>query len=469
MQRLTSKTDNTRQAKSTGPSVRWKRNPHLAFAGFLMLVLAAVGCASAQPTSTPVSPTLTPVQSTPTQQPTDVRPTASITPTLLPSTTPSPTATIVPSATPEGLFYANTFDGPSAGLEDWIVYAEASFPRHENKDPAYTFAIDPLQKLVLGSTTPEPLYVLYDQLLPEASQGIASEMEFMGEGEASLALICRYTQAAWYELGITNGGHWTISLVQGSTTAGLQHTVLAEGDSTTILPGKNKIEASCLGEALTLSVNGKQVGSATDGTVEAGRIAGLLYQDSGVGDSQADLTSFVVSGPDGKNYLDLQASMNSFYFHTWKFLVSAGTPGELSALFEPKATIITEDGRAKITTNRPMRWIGLYPQVLPYNVDISVDVDVERTDPFEFYNDQGIGLVCRWWDKPAAYIDQNTGGYVLWLLRTYVIVTPFQVDEFGHALSVGTAEWSDHSSFIKLLEGTKHTLKARCWNDRIDF
>jgi hypothetical protein len=96
-------------------------------------------------------------------------------------------------------------------------------------------------------------------------------------------------------------------------------------------------------------------------------------------------------------------------------------------------------------------------------------VEVERTDPFEFYNDQGIGLVCRWWDKPAAYIDQNTGGYVLWLLRTYVIITPFQVDQFGNARGVGTAEFSDHTSFVKLLEGNQHHLMARCWNDRVDF
>ena len=392
-------------------------------------------------------------------------PTATPTQTAIPSITPIPSATFTPSPTPEGLFYANHFEGADAGFDDWIIHNIVYSPRYEHSNGPYTFSVNEQRKLVFDSTTSESVYAIYDALLPAANQIFSTEMEFKGTGNGSLSLICRYSEAGWYEMGISSSGHWHITLAQGNPrSAGIQRTTLVEGNSAAIIPGANKVEASCLGDLLNLSVNGELLGSAEDGVIVGGRIIGLAYQEDPPGNISVEINTLIITDPDGKNYLELRSGLASFNNYIDKFASSAGRPPEVSALVEPKASVVTDSGRGKITTNRPMQWIAIYPQELPYNVEVSVDVDVERFD----YN-QGIGLVCRWLDQPATYSDQNTGGYVLGILKTYVIVTPFSVDEFGNAQGVGTAEFADHTSFIKLLEGNKHHLMARCWNDLVEF
>lgn len=383
----------------------------------------------------------------------------------LPSETLTPTLAITPTSTPEGLFYANHFEGADAGFEDWVIYEIPFLPRHEHNNPAYTFAKNEQKKLVIDSITSEPIYALYDLLLPATNQVISTEMEFKGAGSGSLSMVCRYSGTGWYEIGISSDGHWQITLAQanGESTE-IQRTILAEGDSTAITPGANRFEVSCLGNELNLTVNGELLGSAEDSTVEEGKVIGLVYQEDPAGEVSVELTSFVVTDPDGKKHLDLHAEVDSFYFYIWSFASFTGKPGELPALLKTEVNMETETGWGKITTNRAMRWLALYPQELPYNIEVSVDVDVERRD-----YDQGIGLVCRWLDQPSTYSGQNTGGYVLWLLQTYVIVTPFSVDEFGNVQSAGTAEFSDHTSYVQLLEGTRHHLMARCWNELVEF
>jgi hypothetical protein len=323
---------------------------------------------------------------------------------------------------------------------------------------------------VVDSTTTEPVFALFDLLMPAASQTISSEMAFKGAGNGSLSLICRYTAAGWYELGISSGGHWQITRAQtGEGTANLQRTTLAEGDSALITPEKNKIEAACLGDQLSLSVNGELIGSAEDNTVKDGKVIGLLYREDPAGEILAEIDSFVVTDPDLTKVLDLHANVNSYYFYLWKFASFHGAPGDLPALNEPQVLIETDSGWGKISINRPARWIALYPKELPYNVEIAADVDIERSDPYDSYSNHGFGLVCRWSDQPDSQSGLVSGGYVLWIYKEYVIVTPFSVDEFGNAKSNGPAEFSNGKSYVKLLEGNQHHLMARCWNDLVEF
>lgn len=399
-----------------------------------------------------------------------------ITPTLLaalqPATptpgipeTSTPSIAFTPSPTPKGLFYANHFEGADAGFDDWIIHENPFLPRHEHVNQAYTFAENEQNKLVLDSTTSQSVYAMYDLLLLASSQNISTKMEFKGEGNASLSLVCRYSGTGWYEMGVSSSGHWHITLAQASSeSVEIRRVTLMEGDSEAINSGTNTIEAACLGERLNLSVNGKQLGSTEDDTVKEGKIIGMVYHEDSPGEIAVEIDTFIVTGPDGKKYLDLHADLDSYYFYIWKFASFTGMPGELPALIETQVSVITESGQGKITTNRAMQWIALYPQELPYNVEIAVDVDVERRD-----YDQGFGLVCRWSDQASTYSGQNTGGYILWILKTYVIVTPYFVDEFGNAQSNGPAEFSDHTSYTKLLEGTQHHLMARCWNEQVEF
>lgn len=404
---------------------------------------------------TPTKPAATEIAAASTDTPTAVP---------QPSQTLTPAPILTSTATPEGLFYANHFEGTNVGFDDWIIHEIDLLPRHEHTNPAYTFAENEQNKLVIDSTTTETVYALYDALLPVASQSIASEMEFTGEGEAGFALICRYASVGWYELGIHTSGHWQIVMasVEDNPSA-VTRTVLAEGDSKAIAAGANTIEAFCPGSQLTLSVNGQELASIEDKTIQDGAIFGAAYSEDSPGAVMTQIAAMTVLDADGKKILDLNAEVDSFFFVLPRFASFIGVPGELSALWDFSTTITNEQGRAKITTSHPMQWIALYPHELPYNVEIALDVETELRD----YN-QGIGLVCRWNNQPAAYSGQNTGGYVLWILRTYVIVTPFSVDEFGSAHSTGPAEFST-TAYAGLLEGDKHHLAARCWNDLIEF
>jgi len=381
----------------------------------------------------------------------------------------TPTITMTPSPIPKGLYYFNDFEGSDPGLENWIIHEKNVYRWHDHNNNLFSFVKNDQKQFLIDSTVTDPIYSIYDVRLPDTDQVFSAKTEFKGTGNAEVGLICRYSEAGWYEMSINRAGHWRISLAQTEIGSNdIKRTVLAEGDSDKILPDANQLKISCIGAEMTLSVEGNLLGSIVDESI-TGKVVGLVYQENPVGDVSLQINALKISDPTSKESLTTYSGYNSYYFHDWEFSSSVQKPQDVQALIDPEFNIVIDNGRAKITTKQPMNWIALYPDELPHNIEISVDIDVQRTDYFDYLDDQGFGLVCRWKDTPPTSYPNNSGGYVLWILKSIVIVTPYSVDEFGNAFGNGPVEFADDKNFIKLLEGTRHHLAARCWSDQIDF
>lgn len=106
-----------------------------------------------------------------------------------------------------------------------------------------------------------------------------------GPDNNEFGLICRYQDAAnFYGLFINSEGYYGIMRIQDD----VQKRVGAEGsqwsDAIVQGAGTNRIQADCVGDALTLYVNGTELISARDSTFSTGNVGVIAgsYSESGV-------------------------------------------------------------------------------------------------------------------------------------------------------------------------------------------
>lgn len=96
---------------------------------------------------------------------------------------------------------------------------------------------------------------------------ISLEIDFLSKSPMDASLGCRLHQGEAYHFIISNAGRWNITKwVQGSETN------LAGGWSAEIKPGRNRLSGRCVGDQLTLLVNGIELGSARDGAMQVGGV-----------------------------------------------------------------------------------------------------------------------------------------------------------------------------------------------------
>lgn len=382
--------------------------------------------------------------------------------------------------------YSENFDDP-ATLTDWDVKTKDQNVSVLAKEGGYLFSVE---NGSVGS-------ILRGKYFSDTVLTI--DLEFLTSEPATVAFICRNLEGG-YGFGISNGGQWTLEK---------SGKLLGSGEIDSIQDGVNKVTVSCVGHQFSLEINNELVGTVYDPEFSLGEIGLGL---SSVGMAEVVFDNLKVIGeytqsetPSVKEEPTQEAESNStaaititptpqatstpsptptiaftpsptpkglYYFNDFEgsnvgfddWIIHT-IPSET----EDEVSVAIDNGQGIITANEPMTWIALYPHELPENIEVSVDMDVERTDWFEYYADQGFGLVCKWDDRTATRPGDTTGGYVLWVLRSIVFVTPYYVDEAGNAQNVGTCEFSDERHFIKLLEGTKHHLMARCWGDKVEF
>ena len=90
-----------------------------------------------------------------------------------------------------------------------------------------------------------------------------TKVENRGKNSNNVSLICRYSDDGWYEFMISNEG--TYAIVVHDAVSNLEVN-LHNGGSTAILSGKNINEytAFCVGNTLSLYVNGVKLHALTD-------------------------------------------------------------------------------------------------------------------------------------------------------------------------------------------------------------
>jgi hypothetical protein len=236
----------------------------------LVFVFAVAACGIIQESSPP-EPTSTPF---PTAPPLTPSPTWTESPTLRPSSTPLPTFTIAPSLTP---IPTNT---PTPGIEG--LGETTGVFRDDFSDPLSGWPVGDTGDYSFGYSGGGYLItnnIPNAEVCASRTRGHtdfvieAVARKISGPNDAYFGVTCRKTGNNYYTLGITGNGDYVIY----QTTAGLRERLI-QGPSSAIKKGDatNELVASCIGDVLTLEVNGVQVVSIVHEGPKIGSFVGLV-------------------------------------------------------------------------------------------------------------------------------------------------------------------------------------------------
>lgn len=144
-----------------------------------------------------------------------------------------------------------------------------------------------------------------------ASPGLASQMPadlkievdatmVGGPEDNDFGVICRYTTQndtpSFYQFMATSDGYVGIMLVSGSDQTIISAEKLEPSDLVKKGQASNHLRADCIGNTLTLYVNGKKAASATDSKLTGGDI-GLIAGTYSAPGTDIMFDNFVVSKP----------------------------------------------------------------------------------------------------------------------------------------------------------------------------
>jgi serine protease Do len=95
---------------------------------------------------------------------------------------------------------------------------------------------------------------------------ISIKADNRGKNNNNVTLFCRQSSEGWYEFSIANNGLYWIYAYDATGAISKGWNVIFNGGSTAIKQGKdsNEYTASCVGDKLTLSINGTEVKSIRD-------------------------------------------------------------------------------------------------------------------------------------------------------------------------------------------------------------
>lgn len=115
-------------------------------------------------------------------------------------------------------------------------------------------------------------YLVNDQIEMTDIQ-IDVSAENLGSNNNNTSLICRYSDAGWYEFNIANDGTWTILRYDSNVE---DYTALYTGGSYAINMGQdvNDYTAVCVGNQLSLYINGELTRTVNDSKLKSG-LAGI--------------------------------------------------------------------------------------------------------------------------------------------------------------------------------------------------
>jgi len=219
--------------------------PFVAFATMILTIgLACGGSTAVPPTDIPPQPTQQPtLQPTnpplPTLRPTD--------PPIPPTSVPLPTDTLTPTEAPA--FFTDDF----SDLSNW----------------SYNVFLGDADKLTLSydqggivARLDDVNLAVYFYYEPYLYNDVILDMTYRNQGRNSnnVNLVCRSSDAGWYEFTVQNDGLYQIWAYSDG------YNMLANGASTAINIGQdsNEITVGCVGNVLTLFINGVETRTITD-------------------------------------------------------------------------------------------------------------------------------------------------------------------------------------------------------------
>jgi len=195
--------------------------------------------------------------------------------------------TFNPNASASGdVYYGTEFD---AELSDWVYFLT------EGKESGANASLKD-GKLRLNIQDQYTYIYFYLDPLEVADVRVDTKVENLGVNNNNVSLICRYSDAGWYEFNVANNGEYTIFRYDQARSD--HYIALYTGGSTAIETGKgtNEITAVCEGDQLTLAINGVKVRTVQDRNLKSGKV-GLSVSSFNVTPVIVDFDYFVASVP----------------------------------------------------------------------------------------------------------------------------------------------------------------------------
>lgn len=199
----------------------------------------------------------------------------------------SPSGNLNPNASASGEFYYDTeFDNP---LSDWVYFFTNGV-----EDNVSSSLEDSKLRIELNDTN--TWIYFYQDTLEVADVRIDTVVENLGRNNNNVSLICRYSDAGWYEFNVANNGEYTI--YRYDPTLSDPYIPLFSGGSTAIQTGRgtNELTAICKGDKLTLGINGQEVRTISDRNLKSGKV-GFSLSSFNVTPIIAEYDYFIASVP----------------------------------------------------------------------------------------------------------------------------------------------------------------------------
>lgn len=189
-----------------------------------------------------------------------------------------------PGATESGdTFLATEFDD----TEGWYVI---TIPETDKYEATYQNSRVYIQVDQRDTT----VYMVYTDFVPADVRVDTSAETVFGTNRNNISLVCRATDAGWYEFSMNSGGLWFIWKYDNG-----QYTELARGASRAINMQKaaNELTATCIGTELTFYVNQTKMGSVRDNRFKDPGQVGVSVSTFDIPNVGVEFDWFVASVP----------------------------------------------------------------------------------------------------------------------------------------------------------------------------
>ncbi len=216
---------------------------------FVAILVLVVGLAcgidfGTKPTEAGPEP-IVPATQPPVEQASPIPPTE-VAPTAVP-----PTDTPVPVSP----FFKETFDTDVLGnWTNFVIAGDSKADKSKSK-----FSVE--NGRLVFDLNDEQLYayIIYDKQTYEDVK-VELSADNRGRNTNNISLICRYSDAGWYEFSITSSGLFQIYAYDAKGAVHKGYNMINSGGSNAIKMGKetNVYAISCVGNHLTLTINGEE-------------------------------------------------------------------------------------------------------------------------------------------------------------------------------------------------------------------
>ncbi|MBL1173484.1 MAG: hypothetical protein HND45_14000, partial [Chloroflexi bacterium] len=184
--------------------------------------------------------------------------------------------------------YETEFEDSDPTLADWKTFA-FSMDKKDFVTVGYkTWTVNGIYRFEQEVNT--RVFAIYDKDLGTADVDISARGGAPFEGHGGLGLVCRYSEAGWYQFMVEpRGGVWTIRLVKPDENGQYHFHIIASGGKW--LGQKVDLRAECKGDRLTFYIDGEKMASLHDSTFPTGKV-GFLGWSFAIGDDWNTVDKF---------------------------------------------------------------------------------------------------------------------------------------------------------------------------------